>query len=87
MPNVALEYQIHANASQHGKDWVLRVTVTAYSPDGSEEGTSTFRRHVTLPRMDGLAWQAAVACQALTHMCEKEANAEQSAELEGPGLF
>jgi len=65
-------YQLHANANQHGRDWQLRVTLTTIGADGMEGEPFTWRGHSTMPDVDGEIDQAWVILCNMIHMLEAQ---------------
>jgi len=69
-------WQVHANAQQNGSDLALRLTVTCYGPDGSEEGQKTWRAHVSVPEQGSLTESGAQAAYEMTRMMLKALNGD-----------
>jgi len=63
-----VEWTIHANVNQHGKDHSLRVTFSAYRADGTEWAPVTWRGHSDIARFDApidQAWAALLMCMKM----------------------
>jgi hypothetical protein len=80
-------FQIHANANQHGKDWALRVTVTQYDADGLPTEPRTVRGHASLPDVQDELDQAWIVLVQLAHMLEREGASGRVGGVEWPALF
>ena len=65
------EYSLHANANEHGKDLVLRVTLTAYDENGLAHEPVTWRGHTTVIQVPGSVDTAWVMLIQMCHLLEK----------------
>lgn len=65
-------WQIHANANQHGRDWTIRVTATRYDSQGFPGDPVTFRTHMTMPEVSEHADMAWIALVNMIHLLERD---------------
>ena len=78
------EFNLHANVNRHGKDVVLRVTITWYDDEGIAASPVTWRGHTTLPWFTDNEHQAIAALDALSNLVRKAAKIDPISELDVP---